>query len=169
LNVNQFSVALFCLLLAAAAGSDVASRRVPNALPVAMAVLGVAVQLGAGGARAALHASGAALLLVAVLLVPFSRRMLGGGDVKMAAACVVWTGLPRLPTFLVGTALAGGVVALVTAALALRTQTVTVDAAANVARADKLRSIRRRLRTVRVPYSIAIAAGAVLALEWGTP
>ena len=102
-------------------------------------------------------------LVLIVLLLPWSRRMLGGGDVKLAAACAIWMGWERLPTFLLATALAGGLVAVTTAILALRrTVALGVDKGAPL-------SGVARVRAAKVPYSVAIAAGAVVALHWRIP
>ncbi len=164
---GQLSLAALYLLLAAAAARDAASRRVPNGLSVAVAMLGLAVQLGAGGARAALLAGGAALLVLAVLLVPFSRRMVGGGDVKLLVACAAWTGFQRLAIFVLATALAGGLIALAAAVGGLRAPAMATGRAA-MPTLDAA-TLRARLRAVRVPYAIAIAAGAVIALHWRLP
>jgi prepilin peptidase CpaA len=161
--MSQLFLPLFYLLLAAATASDAASRRVPNVIPVAMTALAAAAQLNAGGVHAAFLASGAAALVLAVLLMPFSRRMLGGGDVKLAVACAAWLGFRGLPSFFLATAIAGGVVAVVFAALALRAPITAADPQAAAA------PLRARLRFARVPYSIAIAAGAVTATHWRVP
>ena len=55
-------------------------------------------------------AAGAAVFGMGVLL--FSRGWLGGGDVKLLAACALWSGLGGLPLLLGGTAIAGGALAL---------------------------------------------------------
>lgn len=162
--MDHLHTPLLYLLLAAAAASDAASRRVPNAIPAAMAVLAVTAQLSGGGIRAAFLATGAGALVLAILLVPFSRRMLGGGDVKLAVACAAWLGFAGLPVFLLATAMAGGAVSIVATALALRAP-ATAAAGSQGAAA----TLRTRLRSVRVPYSIAIAAGTVTASYWRIP
>jgi prepilin peptidase CpaA len=113
-----------------------------------------------------LLAVGAAVLVLAVLLVPFSRRVLGGGDVKLMVACTVWTGFHKLPSFLLATALVGGLVALVVAAVALRAPAMAVDRAAPLPNSVGRPELRARLYAARVPYSIAIAVGVVIALHW---
>jgi prepilin peptidase CpaA len=159
---------VLCVLLAAAAASDAALRRVPNALAVAVAVLGLATQAAVRGASGAFLSGGAALLVMAALMVPFSRRMIGGGDVKLVGACTIWTGFGGLPVFLLATAVAGGIVALVTAAWALHAPVAASGPAGAAIRAAP-GGRRAQLRTIRVPYSIAIAVGAVIALRWRLP
>jgi prepilin peptidase CpaA len=161
--IASFHASLLCLLLAAAAASDVAARRIPNALPLGIAVLGIASQVQLGGVRAALLAAGAAALVFALLLFPWSRRTLGGGDVKLAAACAAWTGWEHLPAFFLATAVVGGLVSMATAVEALRRATASASGVAPIEAA--------RPRRARVPYSVAIAAGAVIALQawWRIP
>ena len=161
--MGQYALPLLYALLGAAALSDAASRRVPNALAVAIGMLGIVYELQSDGIQAALLATGTGALVLVVLLLPWSRRMLGGGDVKLAAACAIWMGWERLPTFLLATALAGGLVAVTTAILALRrTVALGVDKGAPP-------SGVARVRAAKVPYSVAIAAGAVVALHWRIP
>jgi prepilin peptidase CpaA len=151
-------VALLCALLVTAAASDAAWRRVPNAVTAAVAVLGGIAQAVGGGPRAALAGVAASAVVLALLAVPWSFRMLGGGDAKLAAACAVWLGFGRLPAFLIATALAGGLVSL--AALAGRWHAL--------ASADPV-GWRENAGRIRVPYSIAIGAGALVAIYWSFP
>jgi len=72
--------------LAGAAAVDVARRRIPNAIAVALLAAGVAAQWAAGGWPAAATSAAVALGVGAALAVPWSMRLLGGGDLKLAAA-----------------------------------------------------------------------------------
>lgn len=56
-------------------------------------------------------AAGAAMFAVGVVL--FARGWLGGGDVKLLAACAVWTGFDGLPWLIAGTTLCGALLAVV--------------------------------------------------------
>ncbi|HSB20131.1 MAG TPA: A24 family peptidase [Anaeromyxobacteraceae bacterium] len=157
LPFGSLELALLYGLLAAAAAADVAWRRVPNALVVVLAAAGLAARLDAGGWRAALLGAGGVALVLLLLFPVWSRRALGGGDVKLAAACAAWLTLGDLPVFALATALAGGLVAaaaLVLSRGALARSEVPVQAAP------------AKGRPVRVPYSVAIAAGALVALHW---
>ncbi len=102
-------------LLLCAAASDVATRRIPNRLTAALALVGVArlaAGLAAGGGWADpaldLAAAGAVLALGAA---GFAAGAIGGGDVKLAAAAALWLGAGAVGTFLAFSALAGGVLA----------------------------------------------------------
>src|SRR6266545_2000829 len=66
-----------------------------------------------------LAVAGAALVLLALIPV-WSRGFLGGGDVKLAAACAAWLALGDLPVFALAVALAGGLVAAAALVLSRR-------------------------------------------------
>jgi prepilin peptidase CpaA len=144
---------VFPLLVAAAAFYDASSMIIPNWLNGLTAVLFVPVALIA---HAPLTEIGLALLLgVTVFMLGaglFFLRVMGGGDVKMIAACSVWLGLPMMMPFLLFTALAGG-------ALAAFALVVRRIAPVGVSAAGWTRWLTER-RT-GVPYGIAIAAGAM--------
>jgi prepilin peptidase CpaA len=108
-------------LLLAAAGTDIVSRRIPNRLVLALALLGMvrilhdmiaadAVATAMLGALADLAVASAVFAAGAVL---FHLRALGGGDVKLIAAASLFVGAAAVPTLLLLTALAGGALALV--------------------------------------------------------
>jgi prepilin peptidase CpaA len=77
----------------------------------------------------------------------FHFGAIGGGDVKLIAAGVLWTGAGAAGEFLLATAIAGGVLAgafLLQARLAPRPEGAA------------------RVRPPSLPYGIAIAAGGIL-------
>lgn len=91
-------------------------------------------------------AAGAIVFFIGALL--FSRGWLGGGDVKLLAACALWAGFSGLPSLLIGTAFAGGVLALVAIiGRMLATPSVTY---------------RGLQRGGPLPYAVAILGGAML-------
>lgn len=157
LAFGRLELTLLYVLLAAAAAADVAWRRVPNALVVALAALGLAAQVSAGGWRAALLGAGGVALILLALIPVWSRGALGGGDVKLAAACAAWLALGDLPVFALAVALAGGLVAAAAFLLSRRAAAGGLLAAP---------AAPGRSRPVRVPYAIAIGAGALVALHW---
>lgn len=93
------------------------------------------------------------LLCLAVGLFLFSRNWLGGGDVKLLAALALWFDFGGAGQFLVFTMLGGGLVAL--ALIAFR-RLVPALAGTGVA------AFRRR---GPIPYGLAIAVGALLAIH----
>jgi len=99
-------------LLMAAAWYDLALRIIPDQFCVFLALLGVAFRLHSGLIDLAFSVI-TALLLFFLLFVVFARGIIGGGDVKLAAAIALWLSPPDCYVFLMTTALAGGVLALV--------------------------------------------------------
>ncbi|ABS28149.1 prepilin peptidase [Anaeromyxobacter sp. Fw109-5] len=105
--------ALLSALLAIAAASDVALRRIPNVVVVAVAAAGIASQAvvhGMGNAASGLAAAG---ITAGVLWPAWKRRMVGGGDLKLAAASAGWIALAGVPVYFVASALAAGMLAVV--------------------------------------------------------
>lgn len=147
-------------LLGVAASSDVAQRRIPNAVVVALAALGVAMHWRAEGAAYAGWSVAAAMVLGAVLTVPWRAGRLGGGDVKLATAAAVCVGPAELTEFVFATAFLGGGVAALSL-VAARRRLATAGAFGGPA--PDLRSALQ----ATTPYGAAIAAGAVYALVLG--
>jgi prepilin peptidase CpaA len=133
-------------LFVAAATTDALDRRIPNAITVGLALVGlarIALALATGEPVWPLAADlAAAVAVFAVAAVAFHFRLLGGGDVKLLAAGALWLGAAALMPYLTATALAGGVLALVFVGWHL--------AMPGRAKAS-------------LPYGIAIAAGGILA------
>lgn len=136
-------------LFAAAAASDLARRRIPNPLVMALAALGLArlgLAVAAGAGPGVLGADlGVGLLVLALGAVFFRFGLLGGGDVKLLAAGALWIGTAQVAPFLMTTVLAGGLLALIFLAWA------------TLARASTGRKSGPSL-----PYGVAIAAGGIL-------
>jgi prepilin peptidase CpaA len=150
------------VLLAVACASDLAARRVPNAVAVAIAVAGIGAQWAGGGVGAAAGATAGAAALLGLLAAAWTSGKLGGGDVKLAAATAIWLGPSSLVAFALFTAMAGAPVALATiAARGIARRRVLALAPAG----DRsLRPLEPAPRTV--PLSVAIALGAAAVL-WG--
>jgi prepilin peptidase CpaA len=105
---------LFVMLASAAALTDLRERRIPNDLVAAICFLALLRHLDQGGLNGLLptlpHALNFALIAM-VLLWLFARDMLGGGDVKMLAACAFFVGAGNQGTFFLLVALFGGLLA----------------------------------------------------------
>lgn len=138
-------------LLALAALQDAIMLKISNYICLAVLLLGVAGALIAGP-QISLWENG--LVFVLALTVGtflFGRGVLGGGDVKLFAATILWFELGTSARFLLWTAIAGGVLAVVII----------------VARAMPWpEAMRSRVRVLQpkagIPYGIAIAAGAII-------
>jgi prepilin peptidase CpaA len=139
----------YASLLAAAAGYDAWARRIPNWAVVGL--LGVfLVGLTLGWLAPAWPSCLAAFAVALLVGFPmFVGRVMGAGDVKLLAAAALFAGMDNLLLLLVGTALAGGVLAA--AALAARPyEGFLVASGWPQPRAG-------------LPYGVAIAAGALYA------
>ncbi len=130
-------------LFAIAAYGDVRTRRIPNALALAVASLGVVRLTLAGDFGAALH----------------RRGYIGGGDVKLMAAAVLLVGHQALSEFLLALAVCGLVVTLaVLSAGRLAVRPAPQSGAYNPTPARPT-----------VPYAVPIAAAGILTLVLQSP
>jgi prepilin peptidase CpaA len=146
---------------AIAVATDLRSRRIPNVLTAALAV--AALGLHATSGFASFGVALATLVGVMFLgLVAFSFGWLGGGDVKLLAAGAAALGFPDALPFLVYTAIGGGVLALVFAAVTGRLGTV-LRSVALIVRPFAYKGTTPVAPTdpIMLPYAIAIAFGAV--------
>src|SRR5687767_1741595 len=99
-------------LLALVAGWDIARRRIPNWANAALGVTGLATQLIYLGGWSALQGLLAGVITLALLWKPWTKRMLGGGDVKATLCAATWLSLALLIKFLLFSAVAAGLFGL---------------------------------------------------------
>jgi prepilin peptidase CpaA len=154
--------------LAAAVVIDLRSRRIPNLLTAAMAVLGLGLA-ATGSSELTVTASIVGMVLGLVLMLPgHLLGATGAGDVKLMAAvgAIVGPGLV-FPAFLF-TCIAGGVLA-VGVALGRRRFAETVAGTGRLIAAPA--SARTEIQTAaasrRFAYGPAIAAGSLIAVLIG--
>ncbi|TDH59611.1 peptidase A24 [Dankookia rubra] len=149
------------MALLAAALHDIAARTIPNGLNLAIACAGLAARALAGDLLPGLVAAGLVFLLA---LAAWRCRVMGGGDVKLLAACALLASPAAVPGMVLAVALAGGVLAL--AYLGLR-PLVPAPAPARpaplLARARRAEAWRIRRRGP-LPYGVAIALGTFFTL-----
>ncbi len=153
------------ILLALAAACDIRAHRVPNWLSLAGLVLGLVWHMFWGGWPGLLQSLGG-IGIAALALLPYAVRALGAGDVKLLGAVGALMGPQFLLWTLLGTLLAGGLLALgwAIARGALR-ETVTnalfglhlLGAGAGVS------SLRAASKAGKMPLAPAIALGAAFA------
>jgi prepilin peptidase CpaA len=150
----------------AAAAVDLRSRRIPNVLTLGALAAGFVLQGALAGPAGLVHAFAGALAAGLPALAVFALRGMGGGDVKLLAACGALLGPAAALQLLLATAVAGGVLAAAAIA-ARRAWTVT----GSYLQALALHWRRRgpvacpevslgRSRGIAVPYGVAIALGA---------
>jgi len=168
MNTSHLVIALMAVL-----GGiwDIQTRRIPNYLTFGGAALGFAYALATAGWPGLLsHGLAGWLVGVALFLPFFLLRGLGGGDVKLLAALGAWLGPSGMLTLAFYTAMAGGVMALV----AVLSRGYFSTAFKNlwllfchwrVAGPRPLPEVSLdNPRAPRVPYGVAIAAGALVTL-----
>lgn len=150
-------VLLFCLafplLLLYAAWHDLSTMTIPNWVSISLAGAFIPAALAAGLPLQQIGwhlAFGAVVLLVCAVL--FYLNIFGGGDAKVISAASLWTGLAGAAPFVMGMAIAGGVLAFTL--IVLRRLKLPTEKAW----AKRLLSPEEG-----APYAVAIAIGAFLA------
>ncbi len=145
----------------AAAYFDVITRRIPNWLPAAILVAAVLFHAGHGAGDVARTFAVAGILLV-LGTYAHSRRLLGGGDVKLTVAVAAGFGFPNAVDFLLYALVSGGALALVAIVVAQRrTLGPATKSFAMVFAGGSLP--RMPGGSLKIPYAVAIACGAALA------
>lgn len=149
----QWLALIFAVLLIAAAIEDAVRLRISN-ITVGLIAVGAIVAAAVVGPELALWKN---LVVFAALLAVgtpmFATGKFGGGDVKLWAASGLWFDFAGALWMLICVALAGGVLALLV--IVLRT----------IRWSEGLREQVILLRPkAGIPYGIAIAAGALIAM-----
>jgi prepilin peptidase CpaA len=142
-------IAIWVITLIAAAISDLRSFRIPNIFPAVLILLFVVVHGIAGFAAPLWENALHFLLALAVGMGLFSRGWIGGGDAKLYAAAALWFSWTGAIALVFMTTMAGLLLTLTFIAarmLGLRKNTPKEDR--------------------RIPYGVAIAAGAILSAMW---
>ena len=143
---------------------DAAFRTVPNPLAASLAVSGLAARAVAGELATALIT---ALVVFAAAAFCWRRGWMGGGDVKLLGAAACFVPPAQVPLMLASIAMAGGALALpyVAGRRFLPRPSWSRPAAlpARLLRAEHWRLSRGG----PLPYAVAIAAGAGIALVHG--
>ncbi len=142
--------ALFVLPLLAACYTDLTRYRIPNALCAVMALsFPVALWLAPAPVPWFLHVL-TALAVLGAGMVLFIPGLMGGGDIKLMAACALWMGPTVTVAALVLTALVGGVLSLIL----LGCRALPASGAWPVLR-----------KGAPVPYGLAIALGGIMVVS----
>lgn len=138
-------------LLVLAALQDSVMLKISNYLVGAVLLLGIAAAVVAGPTLSLWENGLVFAIALTVGTFLFGRGILGGGDVKLFAATVLWFEFGGALRMLMFTALAGGALAI----LILIARVVPWPEA-----------VRSRVRVLQpkagIPYGIAIAAGAII-------
>lgn len=160
-HLSLLGIGLLC-----AAICDLKLRRVPNVVSAFVLTTGIGINWVNHGLGAALSGLAAAVLAIASLFALWKARMLGGGDVKLAAAAASWIGLHHFVWFILATAVAGGVVAVIGYLLAGASTRKEVRANLLLAglHGEMPAVPSHRKGHPSVPYAVAIGAGSAVAI-----
>lgn len=154
-------VALVAGLVVVAAILDVRTRRIPNALSAAVALVALGIHAPLGWAAAGQSALAMALVL-AFGTGAFAAGWFGGGDVKLLSACAGVAGMQGLVPMVLAVFLAGGVLTIGVAIRDGRFGALLRSTAGVAAGAVPVE------RTC-VPYAVAIAAGVICSFALSIP
>lgn len=169
------SIASLCavgVLLALCVTSDLATRRIPNALTVSGMAAGLVLGAWTHGLAGCVAAAGGLLLAIALLIVPFALGGIGGGDVKMMAAVGSLVGPQALLASLLAGMILGGVVAVGVLwrrerlGEKLHMLGAMLRSAALMRSMAPLRAPAPGADTIALPYSVPLGLGTALALSW---
>ena len=149
----QWLALILAILLIAAAVEDAVRLRISNLTVGLVLVAAIGAAITAGFELRLWQNLVVFLALLAVGTPMFAAGKLGGGDVKLLASVGLWFDFAGAVWLLVAVALAGGVLALLV--LVIRSFNWSEE-------------IRRRVVLLRpgggIPYGVAIAAGALIAM-----
>lgn len=151
--------------LAITAYGDVRTRRIPNVLSLAIAILGLLRVMLVHDPVAAGHTLAAGTAIFAAAFLLFWYGAIGGGDAKLVAATALLVGYHDLFSFLFLMSVCGGALAL--AMLARDTLGPQLWLPSRRARTPAATEATRHTAAPArptVPYGVAIAAGGVVTL-----
>jgi prepilin peptidase CpaA len=146
---------VFPVVMVLAMVADFRTFEIPNELSLVLALGYPLAALSAGFSWQQILwaiALGGLMLVIAVIMIALG--ILGGGDGKLLAAAVLWTGQERILEFLLVTALAGGAL---TMALMLYRRLPLADQFARIAALRKMHAEKRN-----VPYAVAIGGAGLI-------
>ena len=161
--LHTLSISLLPILLIIAAMGDVVSLRIPNWLTALTAVLFFPMALFTGMplAEFGTHILAGAILF-ALGFASFQFGLFGGGDAKLMAAAGLWFGTAQTLPFLMATALAGGILALIVGGWSMLLITWDIHG-----EEESFGTLGKRIREMKpnVPYGIAFAIGGIVAFR----
>jgi prepilin peptidase CpaA len=144
---------------------DARTRRIPNALSLTTAALGLGRIALAADVIDAGYTLAAAMIIFAITFALFQRGAIGGGDAKILTTTALLIGYRELLGFLLLMSLCGGVLALATlAAERLDLSFGWFRLGAHVSSTGQSDRGRVASKGLTVPYGVAVATAAVITL-----
>ena len=159
---------ILAALLALSTVSDLKARRIPNSLTAPVIIAAVLINTIAGGRSGAYESFRGCGLGLALMMLPFLLKGVGGGDVKLMAAIGALKGTQFVFFTFLFTAVAGGLIVVAVAILkkdaGIRKSdfTYAVLTALSGPAAGGVRRDEGKSRST-IPYACAISAGAAAA------
>jgi prepilin peptidase CpaA len=146
---------------------DVTSGRIPNRLTYSAILAAFVLRFGFLGWRGLLEGLIGLLLCGGAFLLLFVIHAMGGGDVKLMAAVGAWVGYRNAGIALIVCAISGGLIAL-GYVIVLKRYRTTASNIASLISFHATSGLQQHpelnlssAKAVRMPYGVAIAAGAV--------
>jgi len=158
-------------ILAVIAYGDVRTRRIPNVLSLAIAILGL-LRIILGHDTAAMgHTLAAATAIFTAAFLLFWYGGIGGGDTKLVAATALLVGYHDLFSYLFLMSACGGALALAMLARdrLRRRRWLPARRARGPLMTETAECVAVPARPTTVPYGVAIAAAGVVTLILSAP
>lgn len=164
--INENTILIVVLLIAAIL--DYRFRKVPNFLTFPVILGGIAIGILQGGFMG-LSASAAGLFLgMALLFFPYAKGGIGAGDVKLLGAIGAIKGAGFVFTSFLGAAVIGGFMAVSRMAFIIKGSDMTILRESiktfYYTGASSVIEVPEYALKERLPYAVAISAGAAVAL-----
>jgi prepilin peptidase CpaA len=167
-NANYFGTMAFMaaiVVVSLAVYTDLRWRKISNNLTVPAVAAGIILNTLNGGWYGLLSSLAGLAIGIAVFIIPFALRGMGGGDVKLMGALGALLGGYAIVSVAIYTALLGGVLAIV---VALYNHELGSSFRRVVMILRRLAPIGGRSKRIdpktslRLPYGLAIGGGTVL-------
>lgn len=170
--MNPFIAVAACAFFVVASVTDLRFRKISNRLNVAALLVALVMQLALDGVHGLAQAGIGFATGLVVMFLPFAAGLIGGGDVKFAAAAGAFLGWRIVLVGLAGGVILGGVVAVVSlvargrfgsAMTSLRKDLFTM------ALGMRPTTLKKTAAVQTVPYGVLLAiglAGALAADTW---
>jgi len=155
-----------CSLALIAAGTDLWSRRIPNLLVLAGLFAGLFLGAFTNGIDGLVYSLIGAFAGLSLLLLPYIMGGMGAGDVKLMMALGAIMGPISVFWVFIYACLAGGIMAMFTLILSGRWRLLVADWLLPLGIVVSYPSFSG-VKSLAIPYGVAIAAGVIVYLVMG--
>lgn len=156
MSPGVIAIVIWVITLTVAAISDLRAFKIPNILPAIIILLFCIVHAISGFSAILLPNLLHFLLALAIGMLLFGRGWIGGGDAKLYAAVALWFNWGGAVPLVFLTTLSGLALSIVFVVVRMS------GAGRNKAGTDQPKKRTER----RIPYGVAISAGAILTAAW---